>query len=110
MYQFFPVRNGQFQFKVRAANDAHLALVNVPVEAEPLLEVMIGGWGNSKSVIRKNKQQPEKAEAATPSILSAGEFRGFWIRWADNVSGVLFGNEFDDFLVNVYGHCPPTMR
>lgn len=86
MYQFFPANSGQFQFKVRAAHDAHLALVNGPSDAEPLIEVFIGGWSNSKSVIRKNKQQPEKAENSTPDILSAGEYRGFWIRWADNVS------------------------
>lgn len=82
---------------MRAAHDAHLALTTGPAEGEPMLEVFIGGWSNTKSVIRKNKQQPEKAETATPDILSAGEFRGFWIRWADNVSG-----EIGDFVRILY--------
>lgn len=76
-----------FNFKVRAPNDAHLALVTEQSDAAPILEVFIGGWKNTKSVIRKNKTQPEVAEMPTPDILNAGEFRSFWIRWADNVSG-----------------------
>lgn len=70
---------------MRAANDAHLALVAQPTDAEPILEVFLGGWSNTKSVIRKNKQKPEKAEADTPDILNPTEFRGFWVRWSDNV-------------------------
>lgn len=42
---------------------------------------MIGGWGNTKSVIRKNKAKPDKVEVETPGIVNGGEFRSFWIRW-----------------------------
>lgn len=86
VYQFFETRRGVFNFKVRAPNDAHLALVAEKADQAPIIEVFIGGWKNTKSVIRKNKTQPEVAEMPTPDILSAGEFRSFWIRWADNVS------------------------
>lgn len=86
-YQFYPAANGLFSFKVRAAHDCHVALTNGPVqEQDPMVEVFIGGWSNAKSVIRKNRNKPEKAEVDTPNALSAGEFRGFWIRWADGVS------------------------
>lgn len=84
-YQFFPVSSGSVQFKVRAANDAHIALTMGPQESEPMYEIMIGGWGNSKSVIRRNKTKPEKVETETPSILNAGEFRGFWVRWDSGI-------------------------
>lgn len=84
-YQFQPVSGGVFTFKVRAGHDAHLALTPAPVEAEPIYEVFIGGWSNSKSVIRRNRQKPDVVEVPTPGILDAGEFRGFWIRWYDNV-------------------------
>ena len=50
-----------------------------------MLEVFIGGWSNSKSVIRRNQTKPDVVEQATPDILSQNEFRGFWIRWTDNV-------------------------
>lgn len=83
-YQFQPVNGGVFSFKVRAPNDAHIALTSSPVEENPMYEVFLGGWGNTKSVIRKDRQKPDVVEQATPDILSANEYRGFWIRWYDN--------------------------
>lgn len=43
--------------------------------------MFLGGWKNTKSVIRKNRNKPDVVEVDTPGILNAGEFRGFWIRW-----------------------------
>lgn len=83
-YQFLPVSGACFTFKVRSGHDAHLALSPAPVDAEPIYEIFIGGWSNAKSVIRRNHQKPD-VEVDTPGILNAGEFRGFWIRWYDNV-------------------------
>lgn len=71
---------------MRAANDAHLALSGAPHDGEPIIEIFLGGWGNTKSVIRRNKTKPEKAENSTPNILNAGEYRGFWIRAQNGVS------------------------
>lgn len=73
------------QFRVRAPHDAHLVLSGEPNETFPIVEVFIGGWGNTKSVIRYNKEKPEVAECGTPDILSGNEFRGFWIRVTDGV-------------------------
>lgn len=49
-----------------------------------MYEVFIGGWENSKSVIRRNRQKPDVVEVNTPGILDGNDFRGFWIRWYDN--------------------------
>ncbi|XP_028032564.1 uncharacterized protein LOC114244849 [Bombyx mandarina] len=84
-YQFFPVSSGSVQFKVRAANDAHIALTTGPQESDPMYEVMIGGWGNAKSVIRKNRTKPDKVEIESPGILNGGEYRGFWVRWDSGI-------------------------
>uniref|UniRef100_A0A182JIQ8 Farnesoic acid O-methyl transferase domain-containing protein n=1 Tax=Anopheles atroparvus TaxID=41427 RepID=A0A182JIQ8_ANOAO len=113
-YRFVPAANGVVKFKVRAANDAHIALTTNPEESDPMLEVFIGGWKNTKSVIRKNRTKPDVAEVDTPDILNAGEFRGFWIRWLDNV--ITVGNEGaaaaflsyenpDPFPINCIGVC-----
>ncbi|XP_026759335.2 C3 and PZP-like alpha-2-macroglobulin domain-containing protein 8 isoform X2 [Galleria mellonella] len=84
-YQFFPVSSGSVTFKVRTPNDAHLALTLGPQESDPMYEVFIGGWGNTKSVIRRNRTKPDKVEVDTPGILNGGEFRGFWVRWDGGV-------------------------
>lgn len=80
-YQFHPAAGGIVRFKVRAEHDAHLALTTGPGESDPMIEVFLGGWKNTKSVIRKNRTKPDVVEVDTPDILNAGEFRGFWIRW-----------------------------
>ncbi|XP_029054375.1 uncharacterized protein LOC114881700 isoform X1 [Osmia bicornis bicornis] len=97
-YHFYPVASGQIQFRVKAANDAHVALTTGPHEGEPMYEVFIGGWSNGKSVIRKNRSKPDVAEVETPGILSGDEYRGFWIRWSDGVVSVGKEGEPSSFL------------
>lgn len=48
-------------------------------------QIFLGGWGNTKSVIRKNRTKPDKVEIETPNILNGGEFRGFWVRWDSGI-------------------------
>lgn len=40
-YNFYPVASGQLQFRIKAANDAHIALTTGPHEGEPMYEVKI---------------------------------------------------------------------
>lgn len=114
-YQFQPATNGVVNFKVRASNDAHLALTSGPEESDPMLEVFIGGWKNSKSVIRKNRTKPDVSEVDTPDILNGGEFRGFWVKWQDDVITVgmegaaaaflSYENTAEPFPINYVGVC-----
>ncbi|KAL0279188.1 UNVERIFIED_CONTAM: hypothetical protein PYX00_000797 [Menopon gallinae] len=97
-YQFQPAPNGVFNFAVRAPNDAHIALTKGPEESDPMYEVFLGGWSNSKSVIRKNRTKPDVAEVETPDILSAGEFRRFWIKWQNGSISAGRGDDPEPFL------------
>lgn len=101
-------------FKVRAPNDAHLILCGARNETHPVIEVFIGGWKNTKSVIRYNQQKPDVYECETPNILDANQFRGFWVRATDGV--ITVGNEGEaaaflswrnpePFQINYFGVC-----
>ncbi|XP_018573689.1 uncharacterized protein LOC108912786 [Anoplophora glabripennis] len=97
-YNFFPNSSGVVQFRVRAPNDAHIVLSTAAAEVDPMYEIFIGGWGNSKSIIRKNRSKPDVAEVPTPGILNENEFRGFWVRWQNGTISVGRENEVPPFL------------
>ena len=48
-------------------------------------QIFIGGWGNTKTAIRRNRTKPDKAVVDTPDILSDAEYRGFWVSWQDGL-------------------------
>ena len=68
------------RFKVKAAMDAAILLAGC--EHCDGHEIVIGGWGNTKSVIRTRKQYPPNGavSAETKAIVSGTEFREFWIQ------------------------------
>lgn len=72
--------NGLINFKVKSCNDVHFALISGQTEYDPLYEIVIGGWGNSKSVIRTSKQGSPVAQSSG-SYLNCNEFVEFWISW-----------------------------
>ena len=43
-------------FEVQASNDVHIGLSPIAGDADPMYEIVIGGWGNAQSVIRRCKQ------------------------------------------------------
>ncbi|XP_076085388.1 sushi, von Willebrand factor type A, EGF and pentraxin domain-containing protein 1-like [Mytilus galloprovincialis] len=70
------------KFKVKANNDAHLALLSSANENDPLYEIVIGGWGNTKSVIRDKKQGDPKA-THLGEVLNPNEYQTFYVTWKD---------------------------
>ncbi|XP_034248555.1 uncharacterized protein LOC117649696 [Thrips palmi] len=113
-YTFFPVNSNSLFFKVKCANDAHIALTTGPGESEPMYEIFIGGWGNQKTAIRRNREKPDKSLADTPNVVTGDELRGFWVRWGNG--SVAVGREgeqdpivaWDDpepFRITHYGIC-----
>ncbi|XP_060838903.1 uncharacterized protein LOC132920491 isoform X1 [Rhopalosiphum padi] len=87
-YKFNPLNFGSLHFTVKASNDAHIALTATADNKPPKYEIFLGGWGNTKSSIRKNNEEPDKVIVDTPKILNGGEARGFWIKWGGGFIGV----------------------
>lgn len=80
-------------FEVKASKDLRIVLTSDENEEQPVIEVIIGGFENTKSIIRHN--QVDVVEIDTPGILSADVFLDFWIRASDNVITVGMGNADD---------------
>ncbi|XP_046568666.1 C3 and PZP-like alpha-2-macroglobulin domain-containing protein 8, partial [Haliotis rubra] len=77
-----------FKFKVRASNDAHVALLQEDgVTNRNIYEIVIGGWRNTQSVIRTGMQHANRV-TARHRPLSATQFRDFWISWDSGVISV----------------------
>ncbi|KAL1448810.1 hypothetical protein WDU94_000070, partial [Cyamophila willieti] len=113
-YQFFDLAGSTLKFQVKANNDAHLAFTQAPGVGAPMYEVFIGGWNNTKSVIRKNGTKPDVAEVETPGVLTGAGPKGFWIIVQTGSISVGYDGESNSFLhytdpepfpVHYYGVC-----
>ncbi|KAI8514743.1 hypothetical protein Bbelb_073340 [Branchiostoma belcheri] len=69
-------------FRVNSSNDVFIALSSERSDRGDLYEILIGGWHNTQSVIRRSAEGPALTTVSTPDILSADELRGFWISWS----------------------------
>lgn len=71
-------------FKARACSDVHVGLARYPgISYVEMYEVVIGGWDNSKSVIRTGMQQSPKAELDERDMVDCEKSRPFWVSWID---------------------------
>lgn len=113
-YKFFPFRNGIVQFRARAKNDLFICLSGDASEKHPIIEINIGGWKNTKSMMRFNNKEPFVSECQTPNILDAEAFKGFWIRVTQSIVTVgregiaapfLTWDNPNPFVVNYFGVC-----
>ncbi|KAJ8041524.1 C3 and PZP-like alpha-2-macroglobulin domain-containing protein 8 [Holothuria leucospilota] len=82
-YLELPVGISHIQFEAKANNDVHIAL-SPSENSSDLYEIVIGGWKNTKSVIRRCKQCINLVSELTNRYLSANEFRWFWITFESN--------------------------
>ena len=68
-YIYRPVPSGSLHIEVRASSNAHIALTSANHETEPMYEVLLGGWENTASVIRYNRQKPDKVHDSCYIVL-----------------------------------------
>lgn len=65
-------------FTVRAPNDAHVGFFSRERSLDEVYEIVIGGWGDTQSVIRESNQGTNQVTVDTQGIVSADEDRPFW--------------------------------
>jgi len=92
------IKENSFELNVRASNDIHIKITNYNDETE--YEIVLGGWSNTRSVIRKNNNQ---IFILLQNNVADGIFRNkFTVTVVDNIlsvmknSDVLFSQEITD--------------
>ncbi|XP_046555666.1 A-agglutinin anchorage subunit-like [Haliotis rubra] len=82
------------RFNLTASNDAHVALytpINGTVPMD-IYEIVIGGWSNTKSVVR-TRQQGRAKVSETHSALASSTAKPFWMSWSLGVIKVGSGTQ-----------------
>lgn len=82
-YLQIPLVTNLIEFEAKANNDVHIAL-SPSQSSSDLYEIVIGGWRNTQSVIRRCKQCENQVTVSTTNYLSANEYRRFWITFDGN--------------------------
>ncbi|XP_077861526.1 uncharacterized protein LOC144341898, partial [Saccoglossus kowalevskii] len=70
-------------FEVKASNDALIGLSEEGQDMPDMYEIVIGGNKNTQSFIRRCMLCENEVVEETPDILSADEFRAFYVTWYD---------------------------
>lgn len=118
LYQYRPFRNGIMYFDVKAEHDAHIALTGEPNESHPIgnffyfnaiffhsfyftiyyyykiVEIILGGWGNTKSAIRFNHTRPDVIDLDTPDILNPLMYQRFYVSATPDGVSIMFSRPF----------------
>ncbi|ELU05632.1 hypothetical protein CAPTEDRAFT_229005 [Capitella teleta] len=96
-------------FSVEACNDAHVALSGNYLDFDlHTYEVVIGGWANTITALRRCKQCPSVEEAHTLGILNCLEKRDFWIDWSGGMIRLGTGTQVDFMELPEEAHQPVT--
>ena len=81
------ILNNSFELNVKAPNDIHINITNVNVE----YEVVLGGWNNTKSVIKENGR--EIVILNQTGVADGNNYNNFQIKINDDVLSVIKNNE-----------------
>ncbi|XP_031831982.1 uncharacterized protein LOC116426735 isoform X1 [Nomia melanderi] len=80
-YRYFPTTRSRINLRIKAGHDARICLRTHLGSDSNIYEIVIGGWGNTMSAIKKNGKEPCVAEAETKDILNTEQLCDLWIQW-----------------------------
>jgi len=77
-WQFTQPGTGVFFFSAKAGNDIHIAISETAETSDPMYEIVIGGWGNSQSAIRR-VSQGEVLKSSKKAIKDVESEGTYWV-------------------------------
>ncbi|XP_043527655.1 uncharacterized protein LOC122538002 [Frieseomelitta varia] len=111
-YRYFPITRSNIRLSVQAAHDARISLRTHLGGDSNIYEIIIGGWRNTISMIKRNNQEQGVTATETRNILNDQHMCNIWIQWyCDGTlqvgyqSGVVFLSYKDKnpFVINYIG-------
>lgn len=81
------ISNNSFELNIRASNDIHIKLTHLDLE----YEIVLGGWNNTKSVIRENNN--EIFNLIQNNIADKNNYNNFQINITNNVLNIIKNNK-----------------
>ena len=73
----------RIELRVKATNDAHIALGSYRLHDSKHWEIVIGGWRNTQSVMRKSNQGRHVEKLQHQPLSGSKGFDRFWIEWSE---------------------------
>jgi hypothetical protein len=83
-YSWFQPLNFYVEFEVRTCSDGHILLGTYLFDETNGYEIVLGGYDNTKSDIRRGSHGPILLQVDTPDIMNCDEFLSFWVRWGNS--------------------------
>lgn len=80
------ISNNSFELNIRASNDIHIKLTHLDLE----YEIVLGGWNNTKSVIRENNN--EIFNLIQNNIADKNNYNNFQINITNDVLNIIKNN------------------
>lgn len=111
-YRYFPITRSRLKLDIKAPHDARISLRTHLGGDSNEYEIIIGGWGNRMSVIRRNNEDLNVAEAETRNILDVMFTCYIWIQWCcdgtlnvgrENMGVFLSYKDKNPFAINYVG-------
>ncbi len=91
--------NAAFSFEAKATEDLTVCFAEERNNKSAMYEIVIGGWGNTRTVIRKFRQNPQFGFASVTvnenpdAMVTPGEWEKYWISVKNGLIKIGKGNE-----------------
>ncbi len=80
--------SGKIQFKAKFSHDLFVGLSPTPSQTNPMYEIIIGGWGNTRSVVRNRVAGEEICYFNNIRILNPSDFDEYSINVDSNSNSI----------------------
>jgi hypothetical protein len=104
----FPTSEKFLNFKVKGCNDAHLVFCPTIIKQPPLYHIGIGGWGNTRSIVAREREFYEYVDQIDQSgMMNCNSYQPYWVSWENGYIRMGRGNVIDvDILLSYTEQCP----